>query len=267
MSQASTLLDSLDVASVNANTEPHIVIGEDRYIVVPRELRRLAVQFDKNVETVTFDCPRYWDEHDLSTMSICINYMRPDGEPGCDEAKNVTVDATDDRLMHFDWTVDKHVTMVNGDLSVLVKACLVDEEGNETRSWHTELCQDMCVSKGMDCNGAIVAKYPDVITDILMRLRKMEEGGGNYVKTVNGMEPDENGDVTVDIPTAVTDALTQAKESGEFDGEAGPQGPQGETGEAGYTPVKGTDYYTEADKQEMVNAVLSALPTWEGGSY
>ena len=38
-------------------------------------------------------------------------------------------------------------------------------------------------------------------------------------------------------------------------------------GEPGYTPQKGTDYYTDADKTEMVNRVLSALPTWNGGSY
>ena len=38
-------------------------------------------------------------------------------------------------------------------------------------------------------------------------------------------------------------------------------------GDPGYTPVKGTDYYTEADKQEMVAAVMAELPVWEGGSY
>lgn len=32
-------------------------------------------------------------------------------------------------------------------------------------------------------------------------------------------------------------------------------------------PVKGVDYYTEADKAEMVDLVLAALPTWMGGSY
>ena len=32
-------------------------------------------------------------------------------------------------------------------------------------------------------------------------------------------------------------------------------------------PVKGEDYYTEEDKDEMVAAVLAELPTWEGGSY
>jgi len=47
----------------------------------------------------------------------------------------------------------------------------------------------------------------------------------------------------------------------------GIQGVQGKQGEAGYTPQKGIDYYTEADKVEMVNRVLSALPTWTGGSF
>lgn len=42
---------------------------------------------------------------------------------------------------------------------------------------------------------------------------------------------------------------------------------QGEDGKPGYTPQKGVDYYTEDDKTEMVNDVLAALPTWEGGSY
>lgn len=35
----------------------------------------------------------------------------------------------------------------------------------------------------------------------------------------------------------------------------------------GYTPIRGIDYYTEADKAEMVNAVLEALPAAEGVSY
>lgn len=48
---------------------------------------------------------------------------------------------------------------------------------------------------------------------------------------------------------------------------AGPQGPQGPAGPAGTTPVKGTDYWTAADKAEIVQATLAALPTWTGGEY
>ena len=59
-------------------------------------------------------------------------------------------------------------------------------------------------------------------------------------------------------------------------GEQGIQGPQGEPGRDGVngkdgvdgkTPVKGTDYYTEADKQEMVGLVLAALPAAEEVSF
>ena len=38
-------------------------------------------------------------------------------------------------------------------------------------------------------------------------------------------------------------------------------------GKDGYTPVKGTDYWTDTDKTDMLNDVLAALPTWNGGSY
>ena len=38
-------------------------------------------------------------------------------------------------------------------------------------------------------------------------------------------------------------------------------------GKNGKTPVRGTDYWTEADKQEMVNAVLAALPDGTEVSY
>lgn len=35
-------------------------------------------------------------------------------------------------------------------------------------------------------------------------------------------------------------------------------------GKDGYTPQKGTDYWTPADKADMVNDVISALPKYNG---
>ena len=48
-----------------------------------------------------------------------------------------------------------------------------------------------------------------------------------------------------ELQTAVNTALAQAKESGEFDG---------------YTPVRYVDYWTEADKQQMISDTIAALP-------
>ena len=50
-------------------------------------------------------------------------------------------------------------------------------------------------------------------------------------------------------------------------GEKGDTGPQGPAGADGYTPVRGTDYWTEEDKAQIVSDVLAELPAWEGGSY
>ena len=55
------------------------------------------------------------------------------------------------------------------------------------------------------------------------------------------------------LPEAINTALAQAKASGEFDGKDGVDGKDGKT------PVKGTDYWTEADKAEIVQMVIESL--------
>lgn len=39
------------------------------------------------------------------------------------------------------------------------------------------------------------------------------------------------------------------------------------TGAKGDTPIKGADYWTETDKQEIINATLELLPKWSGEAY
>ena len=51
------------------------------------------------------------------------------------------------------------------------------------------------------------------------------------------------------------------------DGEIGQTGPQGPVGPAGYTPIKGTDYWTDADKQEIINAVIASFTDGNEVSY
>ena len=103
---------------------------------------------------------------------------------------------------------------------------------------------------------------------------------------IEGVTPEQ-------VKQAVESALQQAKESGEFDGEKGDDGGyytpyvnssgilawtaskagmpavadanvKGKDGDPGKTPVLGTDYFTEADKAEMVAAVIAALPVYGG---
>ena len=71
--------------------------------------------------------------------------------------------------------------------------------------------------------------------------------------SINGVEL--NGDASLDdlgltdaIERSTTEALTEAKESGMFNGSDG------------YTPIKGEDYFTEEDKDEIVNETIEKIP-------
>lgn len=201
MSKAEELLYSLDTTRsvarlANMSTEPHIIIDDDRNVTVPDELKRLAVQYDHDIETVTFDCPRYWDEHDMSEMAVYINYLRTDKETGAFKATNVTVDDNDDSIMHFDWTISRNVTEVNGQLVFLVCIKKTDADGNERNHWNSELCKTCYVSEGLEMDGELLRElYPDIIEQ--------------WHQEVLGVIEEVN---------VVKDNLIEMRDSGEFDG-------------------------------------------------
>lgn len=179
MNKAETLLNEIleaDMATYTATpeTEPHIVIGNDRSITVPTELQKIAVQFDHNIETVTFDCPRYWDENDMSTMAIYINYRRSDGVLGSYLATNPIVDSNNPDIMHFDWTISQNVTEVKGNISFLVCIRKTDTEGNVSNHWNSELCNELYVSEGLETKDTILAKQPDLVTQLVQLVTKYE---------------------------------------------------------------------------------------------
>lgn len=178
MSQALDLLNSLTPDEVsrlagNGSDEPHIVIGEDRAIYVPPELRRVAVQFDHAIETVTFECPRYWDGLDLSAMSVSINYMLANGYKDKYPAA-IKGYISEDRML-FDWEITSNVTPVSGRVSFLVCITKTDvDTGKVLHHWSSELCQDMYVSEGMECEESPIISDPDMVSQVLQRLADNE---------------------------------------------------------------------------------------------
>lgn len=184
-----TTAEEILARTIAPENEPHIVVGYDRSVTVPQELRMIAVQFDHNVETVTFDCPRYWDGHDISKMEIFINYMRSDNKPGQFHCTDVTIDNSDENLMHFTWTITGHVTEVVGTISFLVCAKMADENGDLTNRWNSLLNQDMTIAKGLVGSGDIETMYPDGIMAILLRLDSLvygTSGQGAPTETTTG---------------------------------------------------------------------------------
>ena len=227
MSQAAELLNSLSNDSVATYTasieEEHIVIGDDRVIRIPDSLKRIAVQYDHDIETVTFDCPRYWDNHDMSQMIIYINYLLPNGTKGQYRAKNVTAVG---RIMSFDWTISNNLTQHKGSISFLVCVVKTDADGNEERHWNSELNQEVYVSEGLECAQVALTRYPDIITHLLTRMEEVEaiatpEAMQTYTDTWLEenharilAEIEAKGAATLaTIPEAYTETYNMAKES------------------------------------------------------
>ena len=229
MSQADELLETMSDEDIlaqagNPAEEGHIIINSDRTITVPEELKRIAVQYDHNIETVTFDCPRYWDGIDMSLMQIYINYKCPDNTFGSYlvEPAEVTIDGANLDVMHFTWTISRNLTKVKGNLMFLVCAKQVDDEGNEEYHWNSELCRDLYISEGLDCETAIVDDYPDIITQLLVRMDHVE--ARVYIPSVdaNGNISWSNTEGMVNPPSANI---------------KGPKGDKGDIGETGYLEI------------------------------
>lgn len=198
MSQAEKLLNSLNKTArlANASEEPHVVIDDDRIITVPDSLKRLAVQYDHDVETVTFDCPRYWDDLDMSKMAVYVNYLRSDSYHATYKAQNVTVDTADDTIMHFDWTISRNVSLIVGKLVFLVCIRKTDDDGNEVNHWNSELCKDCYVSEGLETDAEELKEaYPDII----------DQWYDEVLGVINEVQ-------------TVTDNLIEMRDSGELDG-------------------------------------------------
>lgn len=150
MSLAENLLNSLPEDGstsrlAGVDEEPHIIVDENRRINVPEELKLIAVTGDKKVETVTFDCVRYWDGNDLSTFTIYLNYTLPDGRDGTHSPNDIKV--FDDHYS-FTWTLDAPVTDSDGNIQISVMARLIDSNAKVLKQWSSFPNNELTIVKG-----------------------------------------------------------------------------------------------------------------------
>lgn len=171
----------LDILIAQPNPEGHIVIGGDRVIRVPENLKRIGVEHDHDIETVTFDCPKVWDGQDLSTMVLYINYKLANGYKGSYPVDPDTIKPDGD-IMHFDWTISRNVTQVKGTISFLVCAVKTEtknvdgeEVHDEVLHWNSELNQEMYISEGMQHEEPQIDEVSDIITAMFKRYKTEAE--------------------------------------------------------------------------------------------
>ena len=106
--------------------------------------------------------------------------------------------------------------------------------------------------------------YPDFTPEQLAALKGADGANGQNGVSVTGAHIVASGHLIIALSSGNTIDAGNAKGA---KGDKGDKGDKGNPGADGYTPVKGTDYWTPADKAEIVADVIAALPDGSEVSY
>ena len=261
-------------ASVTGLTTP-IVIKEDRSIVVPTALQQVAVQCDNEANVLHFECPRNWADIDLAAATLYINVVKPDKSIVAFTCTNV---ASSENTVTFDWVITGHITEVAGKLSFLVCARDPSDPGDGYR-WHSNLCNSLSVAPGIVCTVPSDTPDPPHIPLYGTDTTLTEPGVPADAAAVGAQLSSLSKEIAA-IPSGKDGVGIQSVEQTTTSTEDGGTNVMTVTktdgtssmfvvrnGSKGSSPQKGTDYWTAEDQQAIVDDVLAALPTWEGGNY
>ena len=158
------------------------------------------------------------------------------------------------------------VTFVNEYLGKNAETMIVEEINNYMIAHPIQNGEDGVgiASASIDANGNLVLTYTDG--------RSTNVG---YVVGADGKDGKDGKDGVIFTPKVDAEGNLSWTNNGGLDnpavvnirGAAGKDGNDGKDGADGKTPIKGTDYFTEAEKTEMVNEVIASITNADEVSY
>ena len=249
-----------------------VIDGETRIISVPTEYKELGVESDEKVTRVKFQCPKIvGDNIDLTEYNLYINYRNAGNKLNSYLVEDVTV--TGDTI-NFSWLLSRHVTESPGTISYIVCAKKSDDTG-VINEWNTKVATGI-VGIGLEATEEIEEQNIDAIEQILRSIVELEnkvDGGGSggsggyYAPSI-----DNEGNLTwtaskTDMPVVNGANIKGPRGETGAKGENGSKGDKGDKGADGKTPVKGIDYWTAEDKQEIIDDIQPAYYIDLAGEY
>lgn len=280
---------------------------DTREIIVPEKYKVLGVFSDEKVTKIPFTCPKVVGNNvDLTEYNLYINYQNASGGSNAyliDDiavsGDNITFSWLLSRYVTLSPGVVKYsfcAKKLDGDTisnewNTTIATGLVIQGLEATREIieeNPDIIEALISKAHTHENKAVLDKFSE--TDGKPTYNGDALGGGGVASTAEDVSYTNTQLPNVkNVKTALDelvldshthdnkdtlDKLSVAGGKLQYDGsdvglkgDTGATGPQGEPGADGYTPVKGTDYWTATDKAEIVADTLAALPTWTGGSY
>ena len=132
------------------------------------ELKLLVAQGDHNSERITFEIPRYIEQHDmLKCNRIEVHYINissttRDTSIDVYTVEDAQVSPQDENIIEFSWRLRGSATRYNGTLSFAISMkCLTDEVIDYR--WNTLTYEKILVGKSLNNAETIAQEYSDVL--------------------------------------------------------------------------------------------------------
>lgn len=191
-----TTEEALAAAVVEPVNDIFEIDPETRVITVPASEKLFGVANDGNSERKHFRCPKIvGDNIDLSTMHLYINYQNANGQKYPYLVEDIR---TDGDCITFSWLIGPDVVAYKGQIKFIVCAKKGDEKISE---WNTTLAEGT-VLEGLEATDEVVERNPDIITQLLNRMREAEK-----IATKEAMQEYVNTYLT-EHPTEIDETLT-----------------------------------------------------------
>lgn len=230
------------------DSDNHFSVDPVTRTIKNNSLKTILVQNDHNSEIFTFECPRFIEDHDMLLCNrVEIHYTNVDSSTrqeivGVYEVQDFAISEDDDQYVVWSWSISRNATQLVGTLSFAFRfACLTGDEVDY--AWSTIPFTNITISKSLYNGEEVVEEYRDLleqwsgmvgvsIEDVRQTTIATEENGVNIITMILS-----NGDRKF---FAVRNGLT---------------------------PVRGVDYWTEEDKQEIIDSILDVIPAAEEASF
>lgn len=231
--------EELLAAYGNGNEETMTINLDSRVISIPASILNLGVESDDDVKRLHFSMPRHYGEFDLSKFKFTINFENAAGTGDLYPVDDLTVSDTGDTIS-FSWLVDRVAFEKAGDVEFSICMKMYDIDGVVIKELNTTPAI-LRVLKGLETSEAVVENNPSLIDRVLFRLYAVEAATGNgqdgYYSIVKITDTDDGVSITIQNKDGETEA--ELKD--------------------GYTPIRGTDYWTAEDEEAMRSGVSNVL--------
>ena len=208
------------------DTDAHFRIDPVTRAILNKSDKTSVVQNDLDSERFTFQAPRYIEEHD---MTLCdrvevhfTNITRTKREQSSDvyivKKKDIT---SDQDTIFFGWLISRNATKLVGKLNFSVSFICTDDNGVVIYEWSTYTFESIQVLARLNNTETVVESYPDLYSQLKQDvLDSIPESDGEAIDretvtqivdeyleenppvphiTINGEEPDENGNFTIEV--------------------------------------------------------------------